>query len=313
MMQQPRTRTGSSHVHSPHVHSCCTAAPAAGWLQAEQLLSCLGVTSKRLHVPHPQLLAPLVSQLQPQQRLLLLHYNTAHQELCVAAWGVVQQRQQAKQAGQESAGLEASVPGASAMDRNSSSGGAAAAVMGTTAATSAAAAAAAAAVPSGSESARGRRTSVAKDAAVVAAAAAGASGSAVQQAVLLGSMHCPLQHLEALMAGFRAYRRQLHKAVIEVTSQPTPPPCQLTPGGGTAGEAPAATGTAGAAAGAGSAAKKPPASAVGKAKGGSGAAAATAAASEVPPWVPPVHVFGQELNVQWQQLLDQVCCGDMAQ
>ncbi|KAF8063688.1 CFAP46 [Scenedesmus sp. PABB004] len=68
---------------SPAAGSC--GAPPTP--QARQALAAVGVTAERLCVGPPATLAPLLSGLQPEQRLLLLHYDAAREELLAAAWG----------------------------------------------------------------------------------------------------------------------------------------------------------------------------------------------------------------------------------
>lgn len=222
-----------------------TAAAFCKPSQAQALLGNLGITSTRLAVPPVSDMAPLLTQLQPHQRLLLLHYNAAQQELCIAAWGVPR----------------ASADGAAA---------AATLVSGPGAASSATTTAAAAA--GGSESARSKRLSAAAD----AATALGAGTDAQQQPVLLSSMRCPALELADLMAAFRAYRRKLQKEIVRVTSQPPPKPASSDDAARTAA---AASGTKKAApAGAGAAGK-----AGSKDKASKLDAAASEAAPWVPP------------------------------
>jgi hypothetical protein len=54
--------------------ACCCSCK-----QAQQLLSLLGHSSKRLKAGQLGSMAPLLSQLQPEQRLLLFHYNESRQ------------------------------------------------------------------------------------------------------------------------------------------------------------------------------------------------------------------------------------------
>lgn len=58
--------------------------------QAQQLLSLIGITTKRLQVPTagPAAFEPLLAQLSTHQRLLLLHYDDQGQELLWAAYNV---------------------------------------------------------------------------------------------------------------------------------------------------------------------------------------------------------------------------------
>jgi hypothetical protein len=248
-------------------------------LQVQQLLSLLGITSKRLQVPHPAALKPLLSQLQPNQRLLLLHHDSDKQQLVLAAWGVPGAQLSAEaQAALAAAALAASEAAAAAAAAAASAPGVAA--KGTSAS-------------GGAPSAKSRKSAVTPVANDPAADAAAAAMAAVPPAAILGSMPCTQQQLQHLADAFAAYSRHLQKAIVAVASQPAP----THPADASAAPPPAAFGAA--------AAKKPAAAAAGKAAG-KDKGAKDASAADVPPWVPPAPVFPPELNEQWQQLMLQV-------
>jgi hypothetical protein len=261
----------------------CVWYPVICGMQVQQLLSLLGITNKRLQVPQPASLVPVLAQLQPHQRLLLLHHDKDKQQLVVAAWGMpgsgtpqgTHPEATGSAAAAHTAAAAAAGPASSPGRGHSSSGG--------------------------GQTARGRKSAAgtlnpAEDAAAVAAAAAAAAAAAdvaaTPPAALLGSMPCTAQQLQELIAAFAAYSRQLQKAVVQAVSTAVPVPA-ADPAAAAAGSAVGAAGAKKPAAGAG-------AKAGGKDKG------ARDAGAEVPPWLPPGPVFPTELNEQWQQLMQKV-------
>lgn len=155
---------------------------------------------------------------------------------------------------------------------------------------------------SGSGTARGKKSSVADTARQVVTALepsgpAAAAAAASPPAAVLCSMPCTAQSLHELTAAFAAYSRQLQRAIMQVSSTPVP-----TPAAADTADAAAAGGGAGAATAA--AGKK---SAAGlSSKAAAKDKAPKEAVAEIPAWIPPVPMFPQELNEQWQQLMQQV-------
>jgi hypothetical protein len=264
-------------------------APADSFcLQAQQLLGLLGVSSKRLQVPPTAVLKPVLSQLQRNQRVLMLHHDPETQQLVLAAWGV-------PGAALSSEAQAALSSAAVAADEATVMAGA----------TAGAGDAGKAASQSGSaQFCRASKTSVvglvtAGDPASAPAAAAAAAAAAVPPPALLGSMSCTQQQIQQLSAAFGAYSNQLQRAITQVTSSPVP--------ASAAELAATATAAAGVAATASTAAgKKHAGGAASKGSSKEKGSKDTAPSSEVPDWVPATPVFPLEINDQWQQLMQQV-------
>lgn len=242
-------------------------------MQVHHVLNLLGITTKRLQVPQPDTLVPLLHQLRPHQRLLILHHDASKQQLVLAAWGAAPA---APAAGGISSSVGDAAQGSEPAKPVSSTNPA--------------------------QSARAHRSSaVVKEhpqpapTCEPAASTHEPAAPALLPAVLLGSMQCTQQQLWELTATFAAYSRQVQKAVIQAASeavQQVATPADI-PGAAAEGAAPAV----------GSAKKPQPAGAASKAGGkDKGSKQATA---EVPPWVPPAPVFPQALNEDWQRIMQQ--------
>jgi hypothetical protein len=258
---------------TPPSHNPCS--------QVQQLLALLGTTHRRLQVPQPQELLPLLSQLHPHQRLLLVHHDSDRQQLVLSAWGLPGHAQDTPK-GQGGVLAAGATPATAAAAAGSSAGGAA----GSTGRGSSV---------SGSGTARGKKGSVVDSARQVEPSGpAVPPAAAAPPAAVLCSMPCTTQSLQELSAAFAAYSRQLQRAIVQVSSTPVPAPAA-------ADAAAAATAGVGGATAAG---KKSAASLSSKAAAKD--KTAKEAVPETPAWIPPVPMFPQELNEQWQQLMQQV-------
>lgn len=166
-------------------------------LQVQHMLSLLGVTNRRLQVPQTDGLVPLLSQLQPHQRLILLHHDTDKQQLVLATWGMPVSKTRPHSVA--AAGC-ASGPAATAASAHSSSSG-------------------------GMQSARAR-TSITTEPPPPAGIEPSA---AAPPPALLASMPCTQQQISELVSVFNAYSRQLQKAITQAAGQPVPSPTMTTP------------------------------------------------------------------------------------
>lgn len=162
------------------------------------MLSLLGITNRRLQVPQTDALVPLLSQLQPHQRLILLHHDTDKQQLVLAAWGMPVSK---TRSGSGAAPGCASGPAATAASTHSSSSS------------------------GGTQSARARTSTTTEPpppAGIEASAAA-------PPPALLASMPCTQQQISELVLAFNAYSRQLQKAIAQAAGQDVPSPTVTTP------------------------------------------------------------------------------------
>lgn len=237
------------------------AAPTGLYIhQAQQLLSLIGITTKRPQAPAAgaAALAPLLSQLQPDQRVLLLHYDEDRQELLFAAWNVE---------GDLAIGNEASnmSVGTVGLEMHNEAGDVAG------------------------------KSSAAKKGTAAAAASQGPP-----RITVIGSMPLAQYAINSLIQDVEAYKQQVSKKVLEVTSKPPP----AAPAAAAA-IVPSVTAVTGARSSK-IAPPSGPAAAAGKGSSKDKGSKDDEKVAAEAAWVPTVPVFPVELNQQWQQLMLQV-------